>query len=298
MTAYQKRLKAWAQENNLTDRICWTSSLNEKEMTWCYQNCSAFVMTSWVEACTNIALEAMSHGFISIAADNPPLPEILEDVAVYYPKGNMYAAINFGLCIGESKWCTYINSDDIIFPHAFANLFKMAKSKMADIGYGNIDYIDQEGRFVHSWNSAPISQISAIFDSKLSPVSQPGTIFRRELYQSLGGFDERFKYAADYDFFLRAYKMNAKFFKYKGDTVAAFRLHEHQISQKYSANMKKEAQESYSQLIQTTSLMHRKYVRIAMYIRNLPNYIIRILRWQQLNGSFVFPKTMTTKKSK
>ena len=214
-----------------------------------------------------------------------------------YPKGNMYAAINFGLSASDSKWCTYINSDDIIFPHAFANLFKTTKSKMADIGYGNIDYIDQEGRFVHSWNSAPISQIPAIFDSKLSPVPQPGTIFRREFYQSLGGFNERFRYSADYDFFLRAYQTNAKFLKYKGDTVAAFRLHEHQISQQYSANMKKEAQESYSQLLQTTSPMHRKYARFTIYIRNLPSYIIRILRWQQLNGYFAFPKTMTCKKS-
>lgn len=215
---------------------------------------------------------------------------------VNFPKGNMYAAINFGLRTGESKWCTYINSDDIIFPHAFANLLKTAKSKMADIGYGNIDYIDQEGRFVHSWNSVPISQIPAIFDSKLSPVPQPGTIFRRELYQRLGGFNERFKYAADYDFFLRVYQKNAKFLKHNGNPVAAFRLHEHQVSRKYWSTMKKEAQESCSRLIQRTSLMHRNYVRISMYLRNLPNYIIRILRWQQLNGSFVFPRTMTTKK--
>ncbi len=214
---------------------------------------------------------------------------------VNYPKGNMYAAINFGLRMCESTWCTYINSDDIIFPHAFANLLKMAKSKMPDIAYGNIDYIDREGRFVHSWNSAQISQLSAIFDSKLCPIPQPGTIFSRKLFQRLGGFDERYKYAADYDFFSRAYKTNAKFIKYKASTVAAFRLHTHQLSREYLPIMKRESQQSYSRLPLTTSLMHRKYMQIAMYIRNLPNYIIRILRWQQLNKSFAFPKTMTYK---
>jgi len=85
MGGYRKKLKNWIRTNNLSDRICWTGSLNEKEMTWCYQNCGAFVMTSRVEACPNIALEAMSHGCISIAADNPPLPEIFGDTAVYYP---------------------------------------------------------------------------------------------------------------------------------------------------------------------------------------------------------------------
>jgi glycosyltransferase involved in cell wall biosynthesis len=38
-----------------------------------------------VEACPNIVLEAMSYECISISADNPPLPEIFGDVAVYYP---------------------------------------------------------------------------------------------------------------------------------------------------------------------------------------------------------------------
>lgn len=42
-------------------------------------------MTSRVEACPNIALEAMAHGCLCIAADNPPLPEIFEDAAIFYP---------------------------------------------------------------------------------------------------------------------------------------------------------------------------------------------------------------------
>ena len=85
MAAYQKRLKEWAQKNNLSDRICWAGSLNENEMAWCYQNCGAFVMTSRVESFGMIGGEAMSHGCICISADNPCLPELFGDAAVYYP---------------------------------------------------------------------------------------------------------------------------------------------------------------------------------------------------------------------
>ncbi len=85
MAGYQKKLKNWAQENNLSDRICWAGNLNEKEMAWCYQNSSAFVMTSRVESFGMIGSEAMSHGCICISADNPCLPELFGDVAVYYP---------------------------------------------------------------------------------------------------------------------------------------------------------------------------------------------------------------------
>ena len=85
MARYQGKLKLWVKENNLSDRICWTGSLNESEMAWCYQNCSAFVMTSRVESFGMIGGEAMSHGCVCISADNPCLPELFGDAAVYYP---------------------------------------------------------------------------------------------------------------------------------------------------------------------------------------------------------------------
>jgi glycosyltransferase involved in cell wall biosynthesis len=85
MDRYQKKLKDWVQKNNLSDRICWAGSMNENEMAWCYQNCSAFVMTSRVESFGMIAGEAMSYGCICISADNPCLPELFGDAALYYP---------------------------------------------------------------------------------------------------------------------------------------------------------------------------------------------------------------------
>lgn len=85
MTRYQKKLKYWIQKNNLSKNIYWVGSLNGNEMKWCYRNCSAFIMTSRVEACPNIALEAISYGCIVIAADNPPLPEIFKKSAIFYP---------------------------------------------------------------------------------------------------------------------------------------------------------------------------------------------------------------------
>lgn len=82
---HMKKLKALSEKNNLSDRICWTGSLNEKEMAWCYENSNAFVMTSRVESFGIIAGEAMAHGCICISADNPCLPEIFSDSAIYYP---------------------------------------------------------------------------------------------------------------------------------------------------------------------------------------------------------------------
>jgi glycosyltransferase involved in cell wall biosynthesis len=82
---YKKKLEDWIKTHNLSYKVCWTGNLNENEMAWCYQNCRAFVMTSRVESFGMIAGEAMAHGCVCISADNPCLPEIFGDAAIFYP---------------------------------------------------------------------------------------------------------------------------------------------------------------------------------------------------------------------
>lgn len=94
MIGYQKKLYDWIQINNLSERICWAGGLNEEGMTWCYQNCQIFVMTSRVESFGLIAGEAMAHGSICISADNPCLPEIFRDSAIFYQSKNQKALEN------------------------------------------------------------------------------------------------------------------------------------------------------------------------------------------------------------
>lgn len=88
MLNYWKRLKDMIQKLNISSNVYWTGKLREKEMSWCYQNCQAFIMSSRVEACPNIALESLSNGCISISANNPPLPEFYGETAIYYTSKN------------------------------------------------------------------------------------------------------------------------------------------------------------------------------------------------------------------
>jgi len=84
MIPYRKKLEEWIKINNLSLKIIWIGKLSEKEMSWCYKNCKMFVMTSRVESFGLIAGEAMTHGCVCISSDNPCLPEIFGDAAVYY----------------------------------------------------------------------------------------------------------------------------------------------------------------------------------------------------------------------
>ena len=88
MEDYRNKLKEIIKTKKLSKNILWTGNLNDAEMRWCFRHCAAFVMTTRVEACPNTALEALSNGCISIAADNPPLPEVFHNSASYYPSGD------------------------------------------------------------------------------------------------------------------------------------------------------------------------------------------------------------------
>lgn len=106
MHSYRERLNNMIQKLNISSNVYWAGKLHEKEMSWCYKNCQAFIMSSRVEACPNIVLEAMSHGCISVSANNPPLPEFYGDTAIYYTsndENSLTEAIRHMLSIGEGQ---------------------------------------------------------------------------------------------------------------------------------------------------------------------------------------------------
>jgi glycosyltransferase involved in cell wall biosynthesis len=91
MMSYHKRLRKLSEDLGVAGDLSWVGQLTSEEMTWCYNNCSAFLMTSRVESFPVIVLEALAHGCQCVAADNPPLPEAFLGAAVYYPPGDHIA---------------------------------------------------------------------------------------------------------------------------------------------------------------------------------------------------------------
>jgi glycosyltransferase involved in cell wall biosynthesis len=88
MASYRQKLQKFLIQNKTIDQVCWTGLLKASEMAWCYTNCQAFITTALIEACPNIALEAMAHGSVIISADSMPLPEFFGEAAYYYSSKN------------------------------------------------------------------------------------------------------------------------------------------------------------------------------------------------------------------
>jgi glycosyltransferase involved in cell wall biosynthesis len=81
---YREGLTRLMRERGVESRVLWAGHVDRSGMSWCFRNAAFFVMTSHVEACPNIVLEAMAEAAPTVSTDKQPMPELLGDAAVYY----------------------------------------------------------------------------------------------------------------------------------------------------------------------------------------------------------------------
>jgi glycosyltransferase involved in cell wall biosynthesis len=85
---YENRMRRLAADCGVEPLVAWTGHLSAEEMSWCYQNCSSFLMTSRAEACPNVLLEAMAHGSVCVSVRQRPMTDILGAAGTYYTLGD------------------------------------------------------------------------------------------------------------------------------------------------------------------------------------------------------------------
>lgn len=210
-----------------------------------------------------------------------------------YPPGNMYSAINFGLEHGSSDWCAYINSDDLIYLDNVASAISDIEDNV-DIVYGNADYIDSIGRFLHYWRAPAPASLGYLLKSRIMPFPQQTMIFRRRVFEELGGFCNRYRYSADFDFVLRAYLAGYRFKKYHGGPMAAFRLHPGQISANKVTDMRNEGSDALWSNLNCRPSRARRALCTFLFLRsiNVDSYLIRVLRAKFLKRKNLFPASI------
>jgi len=118
------------------------------------------------------------------------------------PDGGMYDAINKGLHTTAGEIIAYVNSDDRYFPWSVETaVAAFAAHPEADFIFGDIIRIDgirgvTVPIFVPPYRAAPTAASGTL--------SQPAVFMRRRVLESMGGFDDRLRYVADLEFWLRA----------------------------------------------------------------------------------------------
>jgi len=202
----------------------------------------------------------------------------------YEPPGNMYRAINVGMRHLDTKWITYLNSDDIVYSNSYSRMIALGNQKGADIVYGDSDFIDWQGRFICSIKSACPGLLPGLIHGGLMQFAQPASIFRRTAYDKLNGFSDKYRSIADFEFFARGVHSDVKFARLSGPAVSAFRLHPDQFSRNRNRLAKEEILQFYeewgfrSPVIGILSLS-------VWRVLNAKQYLLRTLRTGALRSS-------------
>ncbi|MFH0910104.1 MAG: glycosyltransferase family 2 protein [Planctomycetota bacterium] len=114
------------------------------------------------------------------------------------PDTGIYNAFNKGLARASGGAIAFLNADDFYLPGALARVAaRFASLPGAAVVHGNIEVDSPRGpRAVR-----PRAGWSSFGGAR---VFHPATFMRREVFERVGSFDERYRIAADLDLFLRA----------------------------------------------------------------------------------------------
>ena len=124
----------------------------------------------------------------------------------YYsePDKGIYDAMNKGLSRATGEYIGFLNSDDFYHDcYGIEQMVSELQEKMVDFCYSECRYVKQDGTYfgtlIHKAGSWYVHM----------PFSHQTLFVRTNLMRELGGFDEKFKSAGDYDFILRLFMSGA-----------------------------------------------------------------------------------------
>jgi glycosyltransferase involved in cell wall biosynthesis len=142
-------------------------------------------------------------------------------------------AINKGLRMCTGDIVAYLNSDDTYLPGALLRVGEFfAQNPAAMAVTGKCKRIDDRGaeinRFITIYKNLWLSRLNFKTLLLQQYISQPSTFWRRDLLRSVGYFDPAFRYAMDYDYWLRIFRQTK--IHYIDEYLACFRIHSTSIT--------------------------------------------------------------------
>lgn len=177
----------------------------------------------------------------------------------------IYDAMNKGISLATGAYILLLNADDYLFsPNAIENMMTAIESQNdEDIFYGNLLMFDEKTGTAKLWKPGPISG-KLLYSSSLP---HPSTIYKRAIFEQINKFDDTYKIAADYEFYVRAFSFRANF-KYLDQLVSVFSYGGVSTSGEYKKLTNDERQRT---LLKYFTDTQRLMLRIRVRIKKLFN---------------------------
>ncbi|MGI9510682.1 MAG: glycosyltransferase family 2 protein [Geminicoccaceae bacterium] len=134
------------------------------------------------------------------------------------PDRGISHAFNKGIAASTGCYICFVNADDWLEPDYVEQAVHALEIRNADFVFGNLAYHAADGTLLHVIEGDP--HYAASVQSLMPALNHPTMLVRRAIFDGIGGFDERYKVAMDYDWVLRAHLAG-----YRGRHVPEIRGH-------------------------------------------------------------------------
>ena len=133
-------------------------------------------------------------------------------------------AINKGFARAHGEILAWLNSDDVLYPHAVSEAVAyLTKHPECGLVYGDSDFINAEDRVIGRFNAKQTDY------KKLTQgyvhIPQQSAFWRADLWKQVGPLDDTIYFAMDYDLWLRLAEISEVKYLSGKEPWAAFRLH-------------------------------------------------------------------------
>ena len=153
----------------------------------------------------------------------------LIDQRVNDPGCGLSSAIDLGLqsLPLNIEYMNWLGDDDLLRPGSISEAADYLYAHPdVSLVFGSCDYINEESTIIGTNKSGKWAVPLLRFGPCLIP--QPGALFRRDTYETIGGLSRDFEWAFDFEFFIRLSRFGE--LQYIPITLAAFRWHQGSLS--------------------------------------------------------------------
>jgi len=118
----------------------------------------------------------------------------------------IYDAFNKGLKLATGDVIGFLNADDFFYSeNSVQEIVNTFSNNDVDIVYGNLDYINEEGKVIRNWISKPY--VKGLVKKAWMP-AHPTFYCKKEVYDRLGDYNDSFKIGGDFELCLRFLEVN------------------------------------------------------------------------------------------
>lgn len=141
--------------------------------------------------------------------------------------GGTASALNEGIRRASGEYVAWLSSDDVFSPFKISRQLEFMLERQSAISFTNFDSIDGTGRVTKQMVGQRFPHILNFYETFMTgnPVNGCTVMAKRQLLLNLGLFDESYRYAHDYELWMRVL-MNRIDFHYLDEALTWYRWHD------------------------------------------------------------------------